>query len=511
MSLTKKWHWAVIGLFTGLLILAAFWYIYASAQQRTARHLDFIHNAIDAMHPAILETDATAFHDWHINGYQKARELLPLVHTTADETALLRLYTAGYRDPHLNGYLDKKPYSKLDAKEDLWAGWLLKVSNSGYEVIYRKNGDAYPPVHAMLTSCDGQPIDELLHKHYAPYFDIRWQILAARDKAAKAFTQDRLFTGILTRPELVSCDFLVDNTTKTYRVIWSPISQNESDVIAIKSNTPYTFPSITEVAQNKLWIRASDFALHTPEAAQHQKNLLAKLESIKDKEWVVLDMRGNDGGNSFHGFQILSRILDDKDKRYLSIKHERKSPNANAQFRASWPLYWYWSYRLEKLRETQGENTQEDKNINHLLTKLKVALDTGETHFNQVDAPPGIIESPDEIPQWKSNIKLVLITDKVCVSACLDLVDAIKLIPNTLHVGEPTDADTVYTEIARMQSKYLEETYNFMVPVKKWNKRLREDNQPYIPDVIYEGDMNDDKALEQWTLAQVEQHFSTIQ
>lgn len=87
----------------------------------------------------------------------------------------------------------------------------------------------------------------------------------------------------------------------------------------------------------------------------------------------------------------------------------------------------------------------------------------------------------------------------------------VKLVPNALHLGEATNADTAYTQIAYMQSQYLKETYNFMVPVKQWNKRLRDDNQPYIPDVIYAGDINNDRALKQWVLAQAKQHFRKIQ
>lgn len=496
-------------IFIALIVSAVIVYVrYLSPQQRAERHLDFVHKSINEMHPAILEPDATAFLDWHKNGYQKAKGLLPQVHTEADEAALLRFYMAGYQDSHLNGYLDKTPYSKFDAKEDLWTGWLLKATNTGYQVTYRKEGDDYPPEHAKLISCNGQAIDELLRKHYAPYFDIRWQILRARDHAAKAFTQDRSSSGVLNRPEFQTCDFLVDNITKTYPFVWSPISKEEADEITIKSNTQYTLPSLSELAPGKLWIRASDFALHTPEAAQHQKTLLEKLESIKDKEWVIVDTRGNRGGNSLHGFQIISRLLDDDNKEYLNIKHKQKSPIANAQFRSSWSLYWYWSHQLEKVRNTQGENSEQGRNISQLLTKLKIVLENGETHFYQVEPQSENTSQPKDAKPWQSNIKFVLITDKVCVSACLDLVDMVKLIPNTLHLGEPTDADTAYTEVAHMQSKYLEETYNFMVPVKKWNKRLREDNQPYIPDIIYEGDMNDDAALQQWALAQAEQHFS---
>jgi hypothetical protein len=46
------------------------------------------------------------------------------------------------------------------------------------------------------------------------------------------------------------------------------------------------------------------------------------------------------------------------------------------------------------------------------------------------------------------------------------------------------------------------------VPIKKWTRRFREDNQPYVPDVIYNGDMNDNKTLQQWVEKQIQDRFS---
>ncbi len=511
MSVTKKWSWAIIGLLSGLLALAAFWYIYfASAQQRAARHLDFVHNAINEMHPAILEADATEFLDWHKNGYQKAIELLPQVHTEADEAALLRFYMAGYQDPHLYGNLDKRPYSKLDAKEELWMGWLLKATNTGYEVTYRKASDTYPPERAKLISCDGQAIDELLHKHYAPYFDIRWQILGARDTAAKALTQDRSFTGVLNRPELTNCDFLVDNATKTFPLEWLPVSEDESIVINAISQYKYNLPSLIEPAPNTVWIRAHDFVLNTPEAAQSQTKLLEEIRSSQEKNLIILDTRGNSGGSSTHGFNIFNAIMneDEKAATYVGNQYQYKNQGSSALFRASWQLYWSYDYMLKNLIANQGIEAADVQFYENFQMRLKQALDAGEQTLGQSETPNESNAIPPPNNEWESSIKLVLITDKTCVSACLDFVDIVKLVPNLLHIGEPTDADTAYTHKADIQSKYLGETYNFSVPVKKWNKRLREDNQPYTPDVIYEGDMNDDKTLEQWVLTQAEQHFN---
>lgn len=373
-SRSKVAAWGLIALIVATII---FYLGYLSPQQRAERHLNFVHKSINEMHPAILEPNATEFLNWHKNGYQKARELLSQVRTEADEGAVLRFYLAGYQDAHLNGYLDKRPYSKLEAKVDKWTGWLLKATDTGYVVTYRKEGDAYPPERAQLIRCNGQVIDELLHKHYAPYFDIRWQILGARDEAAKAFTQDRSFTGVLNRPEFTSCDFLVDNTTKTYPFEWLPISKEESNSIQTKYKGKYKFPGVSQLAPGKIWIHASDFALYTQEAAQNQKKLLTDLALLKENKLIILDTRGNSGGNSLHGGDIFNAIFanDVKAGSYLSNKYQYKNQASNALFRASWQLYWSYDYDLKNIIKNQGKESNVAIYQQQFLARLKQALD----------------------------------------------------------------------------------------------------------------------------------------
>jgi hypothetical protein len=39
-----------------------------------------------------------------------------------------------------------------------------------------------------------------------------------------------------------------------------------------------------------------------------------------------------------------------------------------------------------------------------------------------------------------------------------------------------------------------------MVPVKQWTNRPRKDNEPYSPDIVFNGNIYDDKAVEWWVL-----------
>lgn len=480
----------------------------ATPQVRAAQHLEFIHNALHEMHPAALEKDATEFHRWHKEGYAQARKLLAAVNTTADELALLRFYLAGYKDSHIGGHLVNSQTDQANLPEQQWTGWILKATSSGYRVAYSKQGANYPPENAQLLSCNQQAIDLLLQQHYSPYLDQRWHLLKARDKAAKALSQQRMQTSVLKRPALTDCTFLVNNSEKIYPFAWEPISATDITAINAASNPRQKLPGVSEPVPGTLWVTASNFSLDSKEELTSQQQLIAGLQTIEQKKIVVIDVRGNTGGNSSHGFNILNAILTPQEMRYVSSRYDNKNEGANALFRASWPLYHAYEKKLQDVINSQGESSSAARYLKNSMAKIKTALDNGAQVFYQFDIADNKKDTQEKTQQreWNSALKVVLLTSNSCSSACLDLVDALKFIPNLVHLGEPTDADTAYMEIAHMQSQLATETFHFSVPVKKWNKRLRNDNEPYIPDSIYTGNIYDDRAVEGWTFEQIKSH-----
>lgn len=499
---------------SGLLFSSAaiFYSLYLTPQKRTAAHLEYVHQAIDEVHPAVLEKDAAVFHQWHTQGYERAKELLPLVKTEGDANAIMRFYLAGYKDSHLDGNFNRTPYSRIDSKKSVWTGWAISATDSSYFVQLTKTGDEYPPVNSQLLSCDQKPIDILLQENFSPYFNRQWHLLNARQQAAKALSQIFNNAAVLSRPEIKECTFIVNGERKSYPFVWQ--LRTEKDTLDIKAinNQTYKLPNVKEISPGVLWITASDFQLNSTEASSSQKQLLEDLEKFSKKSLVILDTRLNSGGSSRHGFNILSRVLNNSEKHYVSQKWDEKNEGADAQFRASWRLYWNYDYALKEVIANQGSESPSSKFLSAAMEKIKSTLDEGKSHFYQSEIF-GNAESSKEnqttiAAKWDSNTKLILLTSSRCSSACLDFVDMVKLIPNLLHMGEPTNADTAYIEVARMQSRYYGETFDFMVPAKKWNKRMRKDNEPYVPDIIYNSNIYDDQAVEKWVLEQAERHYS---
>ena len=360
-----------------------------------------------------------------------------------------------------------------------------------------------------MLSCDQTPIDALLQKHFSPYFDRRWHLLTARQEAARAFSQRHNNVTILNRPDIKECTFEVKGTKKSYPFRWQPRDEKDTAAIRTINNPTYKLPGVKELSPGVLWITASDFRLNSTEVNQRQQQLLNDLENFKTKKVIIFDTRLNAGGSSSHGFNIISRALDDDEKNYIFREWDLRFSGADAEFRASWRLYWNWDYKLQHVLKTQGPNSSPAKFLSAAKNKVKKSLENGQPYFKQSEifehaSNNNNIDTKNQSTEWKSSKQIALLTSSRCSSACLDFVDMAKLIPGLIHVGAPTNADTSYIEIAEMQSRYFGEIFEFMVPAKKWNKRMRQDNIPYIPDIIYAGNIYDNLAVESWVLEQIQ-------
>jgi hypothetical protein len=190
---------------------------------------------------------------------------------------------------------------------------------------------------------------------------------------------------------------------------------------------------------------------------------------------------------------------------YFSQQWNAKHSGEDGRFRVSQRLLWSYEAILSERKKAQGDSSGDVLMLAQIVSKLGDELKQHHTHVLQSELFGGISNSnQQEAPVvWNFKGRVVLVTDQACVSACLDFVDMVKLIPGLLHVGEVTNGDTVYTQVTPQRENYAYEQLDFMVPIKKWNKRLRADNQPYVPDILYDGDMNNTEALQKWVLEQV--------
>jgi hypothetical protein len=201
----------------------------------------------------------------------------------------------------------------------------------------------------------------------------------------------------------------------------------------------------------------------------------------------VFDVRGNSGGNSYWGNQILRGLYGDAfyeamdtdlfDKQYVewrvspdNIKHVRDIAS-NTRLRAGDDAARQWDRIAAGMTDAQAR---------------------GERLFAEKYPRNGSGTRPASLFKGK----LFLLTDWSCGSACLDFADRVRALPNATHAGRTTNADSIYMEVRGVALPSGIVHINF--PTKVYRNRPRGNNEPYIPQAKFEGDMNDTAALESW-------------
>ena len=70
-------------------------------QDKTWHQIQYIHQMIDKVHPAVIEDEAVEFKAWHQQALVKTKNLLSHVKNRQDAQALVRYFITNYQDPHV--------------------------------------------------------------------------------------------------------------------------------------------------------------------------------------------------------------------------------------------------------------------------------------------------------------------------------------------------------------------------------------------------------------------------
>ena len=93
---------------------------------------------------------------------------------------------------------------------------------------------------------------------------------------------------------------------------------------------------------------------------------------------------------------------------------------------------------------------------------------------------------------------LYLLTDRYCMSSCLNFLDFAHHLPHTYLIGQDTKADTLYGEVHQINlGPFLRMQY----PMKAMRFRERGSLVPYKVQYRFNGDMSNTKALKAWVLS----------
>ncbi|WP_121875987.1 S41 family peptidase [Umboniibacter marinipuniceus] len=318
----------------------------------------------------------------------------------------------------------------------------------------------------IILACDDKSITTLLED---TVFKFRGSGITPRENAAAPWLFTQHGNPFVDAP--ISCQVVGDDSAR--RLEWSSI-----DSSGWRSGAPgqqkwggqFEYINHNDVA----WIKLPSF---NNRVATQLQALYSQVESDLDKlrtaPLVILDVRGNGGGNSQWGVKFSQLIWSPQ-----YVEAYRRSSASSVEWRVS---------------EDNAAHVESFGRLN-LAQTMRASIPDGGALLRQ-DIPQ---RQPSRDIDAPLTGNVIVLMDSACVSACLDFLDLLSSFEGISFVGEETSADTNYIEVRRT---FLP-GYRFraVIPIKVYRDRIRPDGGSYSPTIHFPNDLDrgSDKAVLDW-------------
>jgi hypothetical protein len=405
------------------------------------------------------------------------------VHDELDYRRLMRRFISGFGDPHTG----------IDLRQDMqgWTGMLIDRVDGRYRVVWSEPGwpAALPPAGAEVRSCDGVWFGTYLQTAVAPFakysveYDPTFSLLAI---------QSMFDLGLGWTPK--SCVFVLpDGSRKPYalalRSTRDPDTARRAEAAWHRARSPGTPVGLSGFGAGKTWVGMPNFDGASSGAAYEA--LYPHLAALPKSGWVVFDLRGNGGGNSSWGTRALAALFGDAFAEQLSAAGgAEKYLVANAN-----------TVAVLKHYISAPEFGADKAGFEADLAKVEAAMRAGEK-LAQVAGQPGAADAPVVQAKRPHGPRIAALVDRSCFSSCMNFLQQIRAIDDSVVLGESTIGYSPFGEISTVALP--SGLASLRVPTA-WYKTAQATREPFFPDIGYAGNLADTAALQRWVAAQLDQ------
>jgi len=441
-------------------------------------------------HPGPVDALNPGFRDWLDAGYEEQMALADSVDTANAYIFGMRRFIGGFRDGHLGIRFE------IDGTPARWPGFFAAWRDDTV-VVHNVDPALVPELTEgdRLLSCDGQAAEQLVVKRvfdfqFDPSLPASWTPAAAR-----AFVDfGNPFVGVPTQ-----CVFIRENREFPLDLEWREVSWDDrgDDYSAARGRTrPEVGLFLPE--PGVFWLQASTFGPNEAQIEKYEEALQQLREMRATAKLVVLDLRGNNGGSSTWA-DLFAEALWDR------LPDDNETDTEYVEWRVSAGNIAYWETVPAILRRQFGDSHSAIDWSTHVLRNLKASLAEDRDLWREtpVDGDHDSVDaataghSDAMAPRYEGTV--VLLTDTTCGSACLDAMSLLTDLPDVVHVGSVTSADTQYME-ARPQ-QLPSEFATLVIPIKVYRGRMRPDGGYFTPAFQFKGLHWTDEAVRAWVLS----------
>jgi len=463
------------------------------------KDLKAIHHILEAHHPGPKDSENLTFDQLlHQNLKTHLRESVAVT-TPSEYFFLLKSFVNGFQDAHL-GLMPAKTFKRYYQWQgrDRWPGFVVGYVNQKFMVIETQNNLQDIQKGWEVKQCNGLSMHAYLDLYVLPYQGIKNIGSQIYRVTPYAFVDKGNPYVVLPQ----RCVFF-DGAKRIPKAIeWFPIQDQEVFSMAFQkaAHRPVFKEkyNLYKIDEGQYWVQITSLA---PKGEIHKlKKIIQALSGLRSADLVVLDLRGNGGGNSLWGQKIVSSLLGSE---YVKRVQEGL-PRHSVDFRASKKNLRHWEGVVKELKEKFGETSSASLEFQKVVSEMKKALRYKEP-FAQLRSSPrrASYKTPWLRQAHAFSGKLIVFTGPYCASACLGMMDLLKPAQNMVHVGLPTSADTLYMDnrSETLPSKMMA----FHFATKVYRNRLRKAYQGYAPDVRWEGMLGDTELIQGWIMAHAHQ------
>jgi len=451
----------------------------AAWQALTRADVDAAYRLLKDNHPATTrEANDPAFVTALDRAHRQALLRADTVRTMDGYTATLREFANSMRDGHISSA------AKYSSDDFYWAG-IITAKRGGKWVVATENMDIVGTelTGAEITSCDGEPIADVARR----VMSFR---SAAGSEAGQILRGGRVLLDdgnpFLRRP--LSCSFNRGGTIESVKLNWQKTDGPALQKSFWKSAAGDAGFGVRRVGSG-YWIGLASLDSGV-DAVIDQVNRSAA--DIRSASFVVVDLRGNGGGNDRYGVKLASALYGSAYVDGRVGSDEGVCPSAFRVSQANIAAVVEGIEAFQKSGDTDGASFYKAA-----LQKMRAAQANGE-NFSAPSTCPGTSQKP---VHGRSLISapVIVLTDVACFSSCINVVkDFLDL--GAVQAGQITGDDTHYSESRDvMLPSGLSLFGTMMAIMPDAPARIG----PFKPAIPYEGDMADTAALETWLPQQV--------
>jgi hypothetical protein len=397
------------------------------------------------------------------------------VRSEQDYLRLMSRFIAGFGDPH----------TAIDLRLAVrgWTGLVLDQAGGKYRVLWSEPGwpTPLPPAGSAVQSCDGAWIGTWLQMQVAPYVNAGVEYSATFSTLARQTMFDK---GLGWTPS--QCVFVLpDGSRKRYalplRSVPGEVPQARLDQLQPRWRAAAKPVGLTLLAPGKHWVGMPNF--NGARSAKAYEALYPQLAALPKSGWVVFDLRGNGGGDSSWGTRALKALYGDAYAGSLAAAGgASKYLIADANSVAVLKRY----IAAPEFASSKAENEED-------LAKVEAAMRAG-AKMALVSGQAGASSAPVIVPR-PHGPRVAAVIDRDCFSSCMNFLQRLRAMGDTVVLGEATKGYSPFGEIARHELPSGRGALYIPSALFRTAEATRE---PFLPDYPYEGDMASDEALQKW-------------